>query len=189
VDRLPWSDLGLHSESGPLTDRLIALNRAGFLTINSQPQVHAAESTDAAVGWGGPGGYVFQKAYLEFFTTPAQWKKLKANLQNLPTITWQAIDSEGDYDSNMAMGSANAVTWGVFPGKEIIQPTVVDTESFKIWREEAFDLWLHDWAYIYEANSPSRSLLERVHSTYILINIVENDFVKGNLYRAFNGLI
>ena len=27
-----------------------------------------------------------------------------------------------------------AVTWGVFPGKEIIQPTVVDPVSFQIWK-------------------------------------------------------
>lgn len=27
-----------------------------------------------------------------------------------------------------------AVTWGVFPGKEIMQPTVVDPISFKIWK-------------------------------------------------------
>lgn len=28
----------------------------------------------------------------------------------------------------------NAVTWGVFPGKEIVQPTVVDAQSFGIWK-------------------------------------------------------
>ena len=27
-----------------------------------------------------------------------------------------------------------AVTWGVFPGKEIIQPTVVDPVSFHFWK-------------------------------------------------------
>ena len=27
-----------------------------------------------------------------------------------------------------------AVTWGVFPGKEIIQPTVVDPVSFHVWK-------------------------------------------------------
>ena len=27
-----------------------------------------------------------------------------------------------------------AVTWGVFPGKEIIQPTVVDPIAFKSWK-------------------------------------------------------
>jgi len=31
-----------------------------------------------------------------------------------------------------------AVTWGVFPGKEIIQPTVVDPVSFQIWKVCAF---------------------------------------------------
>ena len=103
-------------------------------------------------------------------------------------MTWQAVDFSGDYDSNMAEGAANAVTWGVFPGKEIVQPTVVDTASFKIWRDEAFDLWLNDWAYIYEKNSPSRKLFEMVHATYVLVNIVENDFISGDLNRAFDGL-
>jgi hypothetical protein len=28
----------------------------------------------------------------------------------------------------------NAVTWGVFPGREIVQPTVVDMVSFGIWK-------------------------------------------------------
>ena len=28
----------------------------------------------------------------------------------------------------------NAVTWGVFPGKEIVQPTVVEPYSFCIWK-------------------------------------------------------
>lgn len=30
--------------------------------------------------------------------------------------------------------SVNAVTWGVFPGREIVQPTVVDAASFAIWK-------------------------------------------------------
>ena len=30
--------------------------------------------------------------------------------------------------------SAIAVTWGVFPGKEIVQPTVVDPVAFKFWK-------------------------------------------------------
>lgn len=27
-----------------------------------------------------------------------------------------------------------AVTWGIFPGKEIVQPTVVDPVAFKSWK-------------------------------------------------------
>jgi hypothetical protein len=43
---------------------------------------------------------------------------------------------------NLVTEGANAVTWGVFPGREIIQPTVVDPMSFRVWKDEAFELWL-----------------------------------------------
>jgi len=49
----------------------------------------------------------------------------------------------------------NAVTWGVFPGREIIQPTVVDTESFRVWKDEAFELWLSQWATVYTGDETS----------------------------------
>jgi hypothetical protein len=44
---------------------LVALNQAGYLTINSQPRVNGAPSNDATFGWGRKGGYVYQKAYGE----------------------------------------------------------------------------------------------------------------------------
>lgn len=28
----------------------------------------------------------------------------------------------------------NAVTWGIFPGREIVQPTVADPVSFMYWK-------------------------------------------------------
>ena len=31
----------------------------------------------------------------------------------------------------------NAVTWGVFPDREVMQPTVVDFKSFVAWKDEA----------------------------------------------------
>ena len=36
--------------------------------------------------------------------------------------------------SNCLSQLPNAVTWGVFPGKEIVQPTVVDPISFLSWK-------------------------------------------------------
>lgn len=36
--------------------------------------------------------------------------------------------------TNCSQDSSIAVTWGVFPGKEIIQPTIVDIVSFQVWR-------------------------------------------------------
>ncbi|CAA7017420.1 unnamed protein product, partial [Microthlaspi erraticum] len=64
----PWSELnGLQPETKIINEQLGKINSSGFLTINSQPSVNAAKSDSPAIGWGGPGGYVYQKAYLEFF--------------------------------------------------------------------------------------------------------------------------
>jgi methylenetetrahydrofolate reductase (NADPH) len=30
--------------------------------------------------------------------------------------------------------AANTVTWGVFPGKEIVQPTIIEEVSFCAWK-------------------------------------------------------
>lgn len=57
VSVLPWSEMdSLQLETGYIKDQLVALNRKGFLTINSQPGVNGACSTDPKVGWGGPNG-------------------------------------------------------------------------------------------------------------------------------------
>ncbi|XP_063602413.1 methylenetetrahydrofolate reductase (NADPH)-like [Penaeus indicus] len=71
-----------------------------------------------------------------------------------------------------------AVTWGVFPGTEIIQPTVVDPSSFKAWRDEAFGLWEEQWGNLYPAESQSRQIISQITSTYYLINLVDNDYQK-----------
>ena len=59
----------LAQESQQISSNLINLNEMGFFTINSQPNVNGTPSEDAVVGWGGAGGRVYQKAYLEFFTS------------------------------------------------------------------------------------------------------------------------
>ena len=38
-----------------------------------------------------------------------------------------------------------ALTWGVFPGREIVQPTIADYKTFLIWKDEAFALWIEKW--------------------------------------------
>jgi len=63
VDVLPWSEMdSLQLETGYIKDQLVSLNRRGFLTINSQPRVNGAPSTDPKVGWGGPNGSVLSIA-------------------------------------------------------------------------------------------------------------------------------
>ena len=36
--------------------------------------------------------------------------------------------------TNANVYSSNAVTWGAFPGSEILQPTVVDPVAFHFWK-------------------------------------------------------
>ncbi|KAG0307320.1 hypothetical protein BGZ98_000555 [Dissophora globulifera] len=71
--------------------------------------------------------------------------------------------------------SANAVTWGVFPDKEIIQPTVIEKVSFLAWRDEAFEIW-RDWEHLYPKGSDSQRLLHQIGHDYWLLNVVHNDF-------------
>ena len=70
------------------------------------------------------------------------------------------------------------MTWGVFPGREVLQPTVVDPVSFKVWKDEAFALWREQWGKLYPEGSPSRDLLTRISESYYLVNLVDNNFPK-----------
>ena len=74
----------------------------------------------------------------------------------------------------------NAVTWGVFHGCEIKQPTIVDPISFQAWSEEAFGLWKENWGKLYEPESESRNIIDKISKTYYLVNMVDNDFPLGN---------
>jgi methylenetetrahydrofolate reductase (NADPH) len=40
---------------------LLLLKKAGFLSIKSQPSVNGNPSDAAVFGWGGSGGFVYQK--------------------------------------------------------------------------------------------------------------------------------
>jgi len=58
--------------------------------------------------------------------------------ESVKTITYTAVDVRGNTYTNCARRGVNAVTWGVFPGKEVLQPTVVDYESFLAWKVGCF---------------------------------------------------
>ncbi|SVB65852.1 uncharacterized protein METZ01_LOCUS218706 [marine metagenome] len=181
INSLPWCDSPLEIESKKISKELVKLNKSGFYTINSQPQVNGAPSEDPDVGWGAPGGRVYQKSYLEFFTSKDKLDTLLKTLNSSNNVSYQAINRNGDLISNVPENSVNAVTWGVFPGHEIVQPTIVDTRSFLIWKDEAFSLWINDWAHIYDTESESYKLLNKIYDTYYLVNIVDNNFVDGDI--------
>lgn len=187
ISAIPWYDRRLEPESDLIRDQLVRFNRGGLLTINSQPRVDGAPSTDAAVGWGGPGGTVYQKAYLEFFVSAERLPLLLATFRDNPALSYHAISRAGEAHSNC--DTVNAVTWGVFPGREVLQPTVVDPRSFEVWKDEAFDLWLSMWGSIYPPDSSSRRLLQHIHDTFFLVNVVDNDFTNGDLFAVLEGTL
>ena len=74
------------------------------------------------------------QAYLEFFVPPELWELLIPHIERDINITYYVINSRGDLRTNTHSEGPNAVTWGVFPGKEIIQPTIVEAISFMAWK-------------------------------------------------------
>jgi methylenetetrahydrofolate reductase (NADPH) len=106
-------------------------------------------------------------------------------------MTYYVINKQGDLRTNTHSDGPNAVTWGVFPGKEIVQPTVVEALSFMAWKvshvwlgtiipnivlqDEAYELGVK-WANVYEAETPSRKLMMGIFESSYLVNVVHNDF-------------
>lgn len=181
VTCLPWNDEPLAAETSLMKEELLRVNRRGILTINSQPNVNGLPSSDPIVGWGPSGGYVFQKAYLEFFTSRETVEALLQVLKKYEQrVNYHIVDVKGENITNAPELQPNAVTWGIFPGREIIQPTVVDPVSFMFWKDEAFALWIEQWGKLYGDESPSRMIIQYIHDNYFLVNLVDNDFPLDN---------
>ena len=177
IKYIPWSDYKA-SETDTIANELVSMNQKGYLTINSQPRVNAMPSEDKQ-GWGGSGGYLYQKEYFEFFCSKEAFDQLDLSDSSL---SYCAVNLNNEVISN-CKDSSFAVTWGVFPNKDIIQPTIVDYNSFLIWKEDAFKMWMKDWGDIYEEGSQSHNLLKEIQTTFYLVFVVDNDYVKGDLLK------
>ena len=171
-----------------------------MLTLNSQPQVNAAKSSDEKFGWGPDNGYVFQKAYFELFVDKSVVEQLCNHLDKFPSISYQAVNKAGKKLQNVKENEVNAVTWGVFQGKEVIQPTVVDADAFMIWKDEALNIFTNTWAVIYKpakndkdedlpGDEPSVEFMKKCSEDLFVVNIVENDFVNGDLNKVVKDFI
>ncbi|KAJ1925754.1 methylenetetrahydrofolate reductase (NAD(P)H) met13, partial [Linderina pennispora] len=90
LDALPWSEGALQPETEIIQQRLADMNAKGFLTINSQPSCNGAPSSDKIHGWGPTNGFVYKKAYLEFFVSPENLTQLLQRLDSQPTVTYYA---------------------------------------------------------------------------------------------------
>ena len=182
IKYLSWCD-NIALETSNIKDELIKINKLGYLTINSQPQLNGIKS-DSSDGWGGKGGYLYQKAYLEFFCSKDNLDKLINEIKNKSNYSYCAINKSDNIISN-CNDTVTALTWGVFPNSEIIQPTIADTGSFKIWKKEAFNLWLSEWGNLYEKESNSYKLLKKIYDNYYLVYLIDNNYITGDIFSLF----
>ncbi|KAI1636405.1 methylenetetrahydrofolate reductase-domain-containing protein [Biscogniauxia mediterranea] len=188
LSAIPWSEEEFNEETGTISSELLRLNSKGWWTVASQPAINGIRSSDPTFGWGPQQGFVFQKAFVEFFIPSAAWKVLHEKLQSSEvqgSVCFFAANAAGDFASSDLTGgltgevreaSTNAVTWGVFPGKEIITPTIIEEVSFRAWSEEAFGIF-GEWAKVYGKGSESEKLLEAARADAWLVNIIHHDYV------------
>lgn len=183
LEAIPWSEAGLNEETSTIRSELLRLIHKGWWTVASQPAVNGVKSDDAVFGWGPKGGFVFQKAFVEFFLPASDWQHLRDQLDALEDVSYYAGNAVGAYESSCSSGgrdegAVNAVTWGAFPGKEIVTPTIIEEVSFKAWLEEAFGIW-REWQRVYPPRSDTSRLLERCRKEYWLVNVIHHGYVEG----------
>ncbi|EDR14910.1 uncharacterized protein LACBIDRAFT_244474 [Laccaria bicolor S238N-H82] len=175
----PFSPTPLSSESLMILPHLERLTRRSWWTVGSQPAVDGVSSGDKVVGWGPRGGYVFQKGFVEFFCEEKDMdvieRRVERNGHGWVHYFAGNYKADGECRSNVPEGGRNAVTWGVFPGQEIAQTTIIEKESFLTWKDEAFSIW-SEWASFYRPGSEERKLLEGVRNERWLVSIVHHDY-------------
>lgn len=181
ISYIPWSE-SVVEETNVIQEKLINIIKKGYLTINSQPKMNGLPS-DNKLGWGGKGGYIYQKEYLEFFTSPKNLEKLLTKLDS-KKFQFCAVNLNGDIKTN-CNNKTIVVTWGIFPDKQVIQPTIVNYKSFMIWKKDAFSHWLKIWGNIYDKQNKSYQLLESIEKTYYLVFVVSNDYINGDIFNIF----
>lgn len=191
----------LRAETQIIRKELLGLiQRKRYWTLASQPAVDGVRSHDEVFGWGPRAeGFVFQKAFVEFFCSRTEWEgSLRKKLTDTPEeqLSWMKTDSEGVYESSETVMNGhtagkptskptpgatgvNAVTWGVFRGKEIVTPTIIESESFRAWGEEAYAIW-REWRRCYPRGSEEEQCLDALRKDTVLVNVVGQDFVGGH---------
>ena len=201
---VPWSDeTDISNGAGALREETVTIRKEllelieakGYWTLASQPAVNGIKSSDPVFGWGPPGeGFVFQKPFCEFFIQRNAWEKdLKPRLRKLPEleISWLKTDAEGDFESSGSgaadvdqtsskltpgQSGVNAVTWGVFRGKEVVTPTIIEEQSFRAWGEESYGIW-NEWRRVFPRASEEEKFLDQCRADLCLVNVVGQKFV------------
>ena len=202
LDQLPWSEGPLNAETRVIEHQLSRLIERGWWSIASQPAADSKPSADPVFGWGPAGGYVFQKAFVELWIPKHDWThRLHPHLERPPVasqVTWHAcacpardpwalrpagppppVTESWAASSSPADAAVNTVTWGMFPGKEIVAPTIIEQVSFRAWADEAYGIW-SEWERCYPAASPSRYFIRACREQYLLVNVISHAFKVQN---------
>ncbi|RHZ69565.1 hypothetical protein CDV55_101341 [Aspergillus turcosus] len=199
---VPWSEggaeensSGLNAETEVIRPELLKLiDGKGWWTLASQPAVNGVRSDDPTFGWGPPGeGFVFQKPFVEFFCPTKDFQTVLKPLfakHGHEKLAWFATNAKGEFESSLPADPAdadtiemnpnnvNAVTWGVFRGKEIVTPTIIEEVSFRAWGEEAYRIW-DEWRRVYPRGTPTERFLDEVKNDVWLVCVVGQDFGAG----------
>ena len=182
IKYIPWCD-SLDNETNEIAEDLLKINEMGYWTINSQPRLNGVKSNNSN-GWGGENGYLYQKQYLEFFTSKDNLDKLLNKIKNNKNISYCAVNNKDNLITN-CNNDTIALTWGVFPNKEIIQPTIANKSIFLNWKKDAFQIWINEWAYIYDEDLESFNFLKKTMNDYYLVFLIDNNYIDGDLFQYF----
>jgi methylenetetrahydrofolate reductase (NADPH) len=86
-----------------------------------------------------------------------------------------------DASASPNASSVSAVSWGVFPGSEIVEPYVADLASFKLWAEEAFALWTAEFGAAFEEVP---AVLKEVQSSWVLVSVLSHDYISSDAIKV-----
>ena len=146
--KTPFSEGPLDPESVLILPQLERLNKRGWWTVGSQPAVDGASSAAPTFGWGPRSGWVFQKAFVEFFCETEDANEIERVIaeKGKGWVSYLMANEKGEFRGNLPEDGRNAVTWGVFPGHEIQQSTIIERESFATWKVRCtLDLMIMEW--------------------------------------------
>lgn len=197
----------LMDETAAIVPQLLRLTKEKhWWTVGSQPAVDGAGSEDSTYGFGPRGGYIYQKAFVEFWVEEEEVVELARRIEQRKAETgvreltfYAAGRGKDQWLTNMDKGDANAVTWGIFAGKEIITTTLIEEMSFKSWKvsslalswvrlnipqEEASSIW-NEWEQLYPPKSDTRKLLKDLGEKRWLLSIVHHDFKRPDALWDF----
>ncbi len=89
-------------------------------------------------------------------------------MQAAGSVSYVAAQATGSVDTNLTEAAAS--NWAVFPGREVVQPLVVDAGAFATWREEAFALWTQEWGAVYAEGSGAKQVLADIAKTWWVLD-------------------